>query len=154
MCKRNSLMGTCYIAQGTQLDALWRPRGVGWEGGREVQEGRIQADSVCCTAEMNTSLSSNSTPIRKNDRQKERSASPVVSGRTLPVWHNPFWTLIFPLWAAVTQSRLKWSASAGCWRRQYSLRITVAEGGTGTQACWVVLGFHIPGSSNHFTTLN
>ena len=68
------------------------------EGGSGGKDTCIHiADLLCCTAEMNTSLSSNSTPIRKKDRQKERSACPVVSGRNLPVQHNPFWTLIFPL---------------------------------------------------------
>ena len=32
-------MGTYYKAQEAQLGALWWPRWVGWEGGREVQEG-------------------------------------------------------------------------------------------------------------------
>ena len=51
------------------------------EGGSGGKDPCIHiADLLCCTAEMNTSLSSNSTPIRKKDRQKERSASPVVSG--------------------------------------------------------------------------
>ena len=32
--------GTCSIAQGAQLGALWWPSGVGWGIGREVHEGR------------------------------------------------------------------------------------------------------------------
>ena len=33
-------MGICCVTQGTQTEALYQPRGVGWEGdGREVQEG-------------------------------------------------------------------------------------------------------------------
>ena len=32
-------MGSCYITQGAQPAALWWPRGVGWGGGREAQEG-------------------------------------------------------------------------------------------------------------------
>ena len=33
-------MGICYMAQETQIGALYQPRGVGWEGdGREVQKG-------------------------------------------------------------------------------------------------------------------
>ena len=31
-------MGSCYITQGTQPSALWGPREVGLEGGRDVQE--------------------------------------------------------------------------------------------------------------------
>ena len=41
MYKTASLAGTCFIAQGTQLGALWCPKG--WDeggGGREVQEGK------------------------------------------------------------------------------------------------------------------
>ena len=33
-------VGSCYIAQGAHLGALWWPRGVGWErGGSEAKEG-------------------------------------------------------------------------------------------------------------------
>ena len=32
-------MGSSHIAQGDQLGALRGPSGVGWEGGREAQEG-------------------------------------------------------------------------------------------------------------------
>ena len=51
-------MGTCCIAQGAQLGALWGPRwGV---GGREVQEGGDMcipiADSLRCAAETDTTL--------------------------------------------------------------------------------------------------
>ena len=50
-------MGTCYIAQETQLAALWGPRGM---GERDVQEGgdisMHIADSLHCTAETNTTL--------------------------------------------------------------------------------------------------
>ena len=50
-------MGSCYIAQGAQLGALWWPGG--WAG-REAQEGGDEcihmADSHCCTAETNTTL--------------------------------------------------------------------------------------------------
>lgn len=49
-------MGSCWIAQGAQLGALRRPRGVGWE----AQDGGDVcihiADSPCCTKEMNTTL--------------------------------------------------------------------------------------------------
>ena len=52
-------MGSCCIAQGAQLGALWQPRGVGWFGiGKEVQGsgGHIYtlADSHCCMTETNT----------------------------------------------------------------------------------------------------
>jgi len=35
-------------AQGAQLSALWRPRGVGWGcgGGREAQEGRVYVELI------------------------------------------------------------------------------------------------------------
>ena len=55
-------MGTCCIAQGAELGALWWPRWVGWGGGggREVQKGGDigihTADSLRCTAETNTTL--------------------------------------------------------------------------------------------------
>ena len=31
--------GICYMAQETQTGALYQPRGVQWEDGREVQKG-------------------------------------------------------------------------------------------------------------------
>ena len=44
------------------------------EGGREVQEGgdicTHIADSLCCTAESNTTLKNNYTPIKKKKRKK------------------------------------------------------------------------------------
>ena len=53
-------MGSCCIAQGDQLGALWGPRGMDREGGREAQEGGDIcihiADSLCCTVETNTTL--------------------------------------------------------------------------------------------------
>ena len=55
-------MGSCHIAQGVQLGALWWPRGVdgqeGGDNGWEVQEGEDIhiADSLHCTAETNTTL--------------------------------------------------------------------------------------------------
>ena len=55
-----NLLETCRIAQGAQLSALWRPRGEGRVGGREVQEGRDicihTADLPHCTLETNTTL--------------------------------------------------------------------------------------------------
>ena len=64
-------MGSCRIAQGDQLGALWPPRGVGyggWEGdarGRGYGDIHMRmADSLCCTAETNTTLWSNYTPIK------------------------------------------------------------------------------------------
>ena len=47
-------MGSCCIAQGAQLDALWRDSGVGWrewEGGlrgRGIHIYILKADSRCC----------------------------------------------------------------------------------------------------------
>ena len=62
-------MGSSHIAQGDQLGALCPPRGVGgWEGdtrGRRYGDVRICiADSLCDTAETNTPLSSNYTPVK------------------------------------------------------------------------------------------
>ena len=60
-------MGSCCGAQGAQLGALWQPRGMGWMGGREAQEGEdigiLLADSQCCTAETNTTWWRSYTPI-------------------------------------------------------------------------------------------
>ena len=55
------LVGSCCIAQGTQLGALWWPREMGWEDGRrEAQQGGdiciLMADSHYCIAETNTTL--------------------------------------------------------------------------------------------------
>ena len=51
----------------------WRVGDGGW-GGREAQKGRDTciriADSQCSTAETNTTLESNYTPIKKNKLQK------------------------------------------------------------------------------------
>ena len=51
-------MGTCNIAQGAQLSSVLCDHLEGWdrEGGREAQEGGDMADSLCCTAEINTTL--------------------------------------------------------------------------------------------------
>ena len=63
------IMGSCPIAQGAQFDALWWPRGAGWAGGREAQEGGdiciLITDSQCCTAETNKTLWSNYILILK-----------------------------------------------------------------------------------------
>ena len=54
-------MGSCCIAKGAQLVALWSPKGMGlaWDG-REFQEGGDtcihMADSFSHTAEANTTL--------------------------------------------------------------------------------------------------
>ena len=52
------LMGSCCITQEAQPGALWWPRGVGWEGGREAQDRGViytlMASSHCCTAETGT----------------------------------------------------------------------------------------------------
>ena len=51
-------VGTCCIAHGAQLSALWWPTGVGWvEGGSPRRRGYIYiyiADTLCFTAETNT----------------------------------------------------------------------------------------------------
>ena len=56
-------MGTCYIAQGAQLTALWWYRWMGWGRGRgdggSPKEGDICiyiADSLLCTEETKTTL--------------------------------------------------------------------------------------------------
>ena len=56
-------MGSSSIAQGDQLSALLRPRGVGWGGQEGGSRGRgygdicmHMADSLCCTTETNTAL--------------------------------------------------------------------------------------------------
>ena len=60
LCVKSVAMGSCCIAQGAQLSALWCPRGVGrgGRGRRETLEGgdicTHIADSLCCTAETNT----------------------------------------------------------------------------------------------------
>ena len=42
ICKTDSLMGICYMAQETEIGALYQPRGVGWGGSWEFQkEGDI-----------------------------------------------------------------------------------------------------------------
>ena len=74
-------MGSCCIAQGTQLDVMWWPRGVWWGRGvgREDQEGggyiyiyiHIHiTDSLCCGAEANTILQSHYTPMKKERLSK------------------------------------------------------------------------------------
>ena len=41
ICKTDSLMGICYMAQETEIGALYQPRGVGWGGRWEgVSKGR------------------------------------------------------------------------------------------------------------------
>ena len=52
-------MGSCYIAQGTQLGALRWPRG--WDGGERERGSRGKGymyiyivDSLCCRTETNT----------------------------------------------------------------------------------------------------
>lgn len=156
VCKKNSLMGNLLHSTGTQLDALWQPRGVGWEGGG----GSRGKDDMYPYSWFSLLYSRNEYIIVKQlySSKKEWQTERKVSISCGFQQNSPCNTILLDpdisfVGAAVTQSRLKWSASAGCWRRQYSLRITV-EGGTGTQACWVVLGFHIPGNSNHFTPLN
>ena len=71
------LVGSCCIAQGAQLAALWWPRGLGWGGGTATQEeGDIcihMAGSCCCTAEINTTLQSKYTPVRKINLTKKES---------------------------------------------------------------------------------
>ena len=64
------LVGSCCMAQGAQLGALWWPRGMGRgrsRGRREVQEGGdiciCITGSLCCTAETSTTLESNYTPV-------------------------------------------------------------------------------------------
>ena len=53
----------------TTMNSSDRPRGVGWGGRREAQEGADvfihRADSCCCIAETNTTLSSNYILIKK-----------------------------------------------------------------------------------------
>ena len=40
ICKIDSQLGICCVAQETQTGALYQPRGVAWEGdGKEFQEG-------------------------------------------------------------------------------------------------------------------
>ena len=46
MHKVDSLVGTCFIAQGVYLGALWRPKWVGWE--REAKEGYIYVCMCVC----------------------------------------------------------------------------------------------------------
>ena len=76
---RNSLLvGNHCTAQGAQLSALGWPRGVGWGGsGKESQQGRDmcihRADSRCCTAETNTTLSSNDTPMKQINKAERKS---------------------------------------------------------------------------------
>ena len=53
-------MGTCCVAQGAQLLALWWPRGWRWDGGEIKERGDIGihiADLFCCTRETNAILS-------------------------------------------------------------------------------------------------
>ena len=38
--------GICYMAQETQTGALYQPRGVQWEDGREVQKGGAPHSSI------------------------------------------------------------------------------------------------------------
>ena len=58
-CHVKQPVGSCCMAQGAQLSALWRPRRAGWGemGRREVQEGAdicmLIADSLCSTANTN-----------------------------------------------------------------------------------------------------
>ena len=60
LCVKSVAMGSSCRVQGVQLSALWCPRGVGrgGRGRRETLEGgdicTHIADSLCCTAETNT----------------------------------------------------------------------------------------------------
>lgn len=66
---KRQLVGPCCRTQGAQPNALWRPRGLGWQpGGAEEGRGvRIhRADSLCGPAEMDTTLYSNYTPVKIN----------------------------------------------------------------------------------------
>lgn len=54
-------MGTYCIAQGALFGLLWWPEG---EGNPEEGIYICTADSLCSTAEINTTLQSNHTPIK------------------------------------------------------------------------------------------
>ena len=60
-------MGTCSIAEEGLCDDLDEWHGQGAGGGRFKREGIHMhiADSLCCSAEANTTLESNYTPIKK-----------------------------------------------------------------------------------------
>ena len=75
-------MGSSSVAQGDQLGALRRLRGVGWGGWEGGSRGRgygdmcmHMADSLCCAIETNTILRSNYIPIKmylKNNNKKKK----------------------------------------------------------------------------------
>ena len=72
-------------AVGAQLGALWWPGWVEWKGRpRRRRYMYTQADSLHCTAETNTTLWSNYTPIKNIMRKREMRPLALQGSRHLP----------------------------------------------------------------------
>ena len=81
------LSGSNCIAQGSQLGALWRPRGVGCAVGREVQEGGdtciLIADSSYCQQQPTQHCKPIILPLNINLKQQQQKAREVLAGRAV-----------------------------------------------------------------------
>ena len=112
-----SLVRSCSVTQGTQLGALQWPRGgeedpLQWPG-RKVWEGGDKctfiADSRCCIAETNRTLSSSYPPI-KNKIQTSDSLLTSVVGPKAGLCHHPLPSFPLLVPSLVQPQHLPWAS--------------------------------------------
>ena len=106
-------MGSCCIAQGAQLGALWWPRRVD-----EAQEGGDRCvhmtDSLCCTAEINTTFKAIILQKKNNNNHNlctgEGNGNPLqYSCLENPRDRGACWAAVYGV--SQSQTRLKWLSS-------------------------------------------